>query len=203
MTNYICTVANRGYAILIFGFLILILTPVFAEDSVFSSLTDPELTAKYSQYQILSAEDNVIFCDPLSPPCEGTENEDTIIGTIVGETISALGDNDIIQGNGGPDVIYGGKGNDNIQGGEGSDTLFGEDGDDVLIGDSGTNIVFGGGGNLMFGGKGNDRIYGGTDNDVLVGGPGNDFFDCSEGIDRVIDYDPDEDTVNSNCENLG
>ena len=54
----------------------------------------------------------------------------------------------------------------------------------------------------MFGGKGNDRLYGGSDNDVLSGGPGSDYFDCNEGVDRVLDFDPNDDTANVNCETL-
>lgn len=52
------------------------------------------------------------------------------------------------------------------------------------------------------GGEGNDYLFGGTGNDFLRGGPGNDFFDCNEGIDRVLDFDPDEDTANVDCEVL-
>ena len=29
-----------------------------------------------------------------------------------------------------------------------------------------------------------------------------DYFDCNEGIDTVLDYNPREDTANVNCENL-
>jgi Ca2+-binding RTX toxin-like protein len=54
----------------------------------------------------------------------------------------------------------------------------------------------------MFGGEGNDHLFGGSDNDVLSGGPGKDFFECNEGFDRVLDFDPDEDTANTNCEIL-
>ncbi len=202
MKNNICTVLVTRFVILIFGFLILISSPAAAKD-IFSSSSNVESLSAESQNQLLSVEDNVILCTSPILPCDGTENEDTIIGTVVGETIFAIGGNDIIQGNGGPDIVYGGEGDDNIQGSEGSDTLFGQDGDDVLFGDSGTNVIFGGGGNLMFGGAGDDKLYGGSDNDVLVGGSGHDFFDCNEGADRVIDYNPNEDTANTNCENLG
>jgi Ca2+-binding RTX toxin-like protein len=50
------------------------------------------------------------------------------------------------------------------------------------------------------GGKGDDHLYGGSGNDVLVGGPGHDVFDCGEGIDQVLDFNPKEDTLNTNCE---
>ena len=50
------------------------------------------------------------------------------------------------------------------------------------------------------GGKGDDHLYGGSGNDVLVGGPGHDVFDCCEGIDQVLDFNPKEDTLSTNCE---
>ena len=50
------------------------------------------------------------------------------------------------------------------------------------------------------GGRGDDHIYGGSGDDVLVGGPGHDVFDCGEGIDQVLDFNPKEDTLSTNCE---
>jgi hypothetical protein len=151
--------------------------------------------------QTLSIGDNVITCPPFS--CTGTPEDDVMIGTALGDTMFGLEGNDNIQGNGDADVIYGGDGGDNIQGGEGSDTIFGQDGNDFLFGDSGSNLVFGGGGNAIYGGKGDDHLYGGSDSDVLVGGPGHDIFDCGEGVDRIVDFDPKEDTASTNCEILG
>lgn len=37
---------------------------------------------------------------------------------------------------------------------------------------------------------------------IIISFWGRDFFDCNEGVDRVLDFDPDEDTANVNCENL-
>ena len=139
----------------------------------------------------LNTGDNVITCPPS---CRGTPQNDIMIGTAAGDTMVGLEGNDNIQGNGDADVIYGGDGGDNIQGGEGSDTIFGQDGNDFLFGDSGSNLVFGGGGNAL---------YGGSDSDVLDGGPGHDVFDCGEGVDRIIGFDPKEDTASTNCEILG
>ena len=150
--------------------------------------------------QALSIGDNVITCPPSS--CTGTPGDDVMIGTAVGDTMFGLEGNDNIQGNGDADVIYGGDGSDNIQGGEGSDTIFGQDGNDFLFGDSGSNLVFGGGGNALYGGKGDDHLYGGPDSDVLDGGPGHDVFDCGEGVDRIVNFDPKEDTASTNCEIL-
>ncbi len=53
---------------------------------------------------------------------------------------------------------------------------------------------------FMDGGKGDDHLYGGSGNDILVGGPGHDVFDCGEGVDQVLDFNPKEDTINTNCE---
>jgi Ca2+-binding RTX toxin-like protein len=149
----------------------------------------------------LDTGDNVLTCPPIS--CTGTPQNDIMIGTAVGDTMFGLEGNDNIQGNGDADVIYGGDGGDNIQGGEGSDTIFGQDGNDFLFGDSGTNLVFGGGGNALYGGKGDDHLYGGSDSDVLDGGPGHDVFDCGEGVDRIVGFDPKEDSASTNCEILG
>jgi Ca2+-binding RTX toxin-like protein len=52
------------------------------------------------------------------------------------------------------------------------------------------------------GGNGDDHIFGGSGDDILKGGPGKDFFDCNEGMDTVLDYNPKEDTVNTNCEEI-
>jgi Ca2+-binding RTX toxin-like protein len=53
---------------------------------------------------------------------------------------------------------------------------------------------------FMDGGKGDDHLYGGSGDDVLVGGPGHDVFDCGEGIDQVLDFNPKDDTLSTNCE---
>ena len=55
---------------------------------------------------------------------------------------------------------------------------------------------------FMDGGIGDDHLYGGSGDDNLFGGPGHDFFDCGEGIDQVLDFDLEEDTINTNCETI-
>jgi Ca2+-binding RTX toxin-like protein len=54
----------------------------------------------------------------------------------------------------------------------------------------------------LSGGSGDDHLFGGSGDDILNGGSGKDFFDCNEGIDTVLDYNSNEDTVNINCENI-
>jgi Ca2+-binding RTX toxin-like protein len=54
----------------------------------------------------------------------GTDNDDTITGGDVAETIMALAGNDTVYGEGGNDIIDGGAGNDTIYGGKGNDTYI-------------------------------------------------------------------------------
>ncbi len=178
---------------LIVTFAFISIPKTFAMVDIFQTKTDSLLDST-------SSNGNVITCIPLV--CNGTQKDDIIIGTAADDTIYGLDGNDNIQGRNGDDVIYGGNGDDTIQGGGGADVLFGQDGNDWLSGDAGSSLVFGGGGNTIYGGKGDDHLLGGPDNDVFVGGPGHDFFDCGEGLDRVLDFDPHEDTANTNCEEL-
>ena len=173
------------------------MTMVLADDDIIGSQTSKG-NLDNGVHNLVSCLGNVLLPSTI---CVGTKHDDKIIGQGP-EHIYGLDGDDVIQAMGGPDVVYGGDGDDTIQGGEGVDVIFGEDGDDVLFGDSGTNIIFGAGGNTLYGGKGDDHLYGGSDNDVLIGGPGHDYFDCNEGADTVVDYDPSEDTVNTNCEVL-
>ena len=53
---------------------------------------------------------------------------------------------------------------------------------------------------LLDGGKGNDYLLGSSGNDLFIGGPGHDYFDCNEGSDRILDFNPKEDTANNNCD---
>ena len=55
---------------------------------------------------------------------------------------------------------------------------------------------------LFDGGKGDDHLIGSSANDLFIGGPGHDYFDCNEGLDKILDFNPKEDTVNNNCEIL-
>ena len=216
------------------------LTDIFSDNGILQS----------NNIQSLSLEDNIITCIGLI--CDGTDNDDIIIGSFLNELISGSGGNDIIQGNNGEDIIYGGDGSDSIQGGEGIDNIFGEDGDDFIYADGSTSLadsligdeiaivnnlndwllgvdnqnfvtitdisITGNSVSDVFislnsnmlvfsesyldGGNGDDHLFGGSLNDVLTGGPGRDFYDCNEGLDRVLDFDPDEDTANVNCESL-
>lgn len=80
----------------------------------------------------------------------GTNQNDTLLGTLEDDTISGGNGDDSLDGLGGNDQLLGGNGNDTLQGGDGNDTLLG--------------------------GNGNDRLYAGKGQDILRGNNGDDIF---------------------------
>lgn len=67
-----------------------------------------------------------------------------------GETVDALGGDDVVIGNVGDDTLYGG---------DGDDFLFGTSGDDVLVGGAGMDVLIGSAGNdTLTGGEGADKF---------------------------------------------
>src|SRR5258708_36633696 len=73
----------------------------------------------------------------------GTEGNDSIIGTTDADTINGFGGNDFLAGNSGEDSIVGGAGNDTLYGDGGNDWLEGGAGNDSMSGGGGQdNIVF-------------------------------------------------------------
>lgn len=132
-----------------------------------------------------------------------TEGKDQIIGTEEGDSIQALGGDDIVIGDLGrnslgDDTIDGGSGDDLLIGKGGNDFLDGSSGDDQLFGDVnpstnpndgafGNDTLIGGDGkDKLDGGIGNDSIDGGQQNDNLYGGDGKDDLRGSGGEDRLF-----------------
>src|SRR5438105_5631434 len=73
----------------------------------------------------------------------GTENNDTLVGTVDADAISGLGGNDFIAGDSGDDTLLGGAGNDTIYGDGGNDWVAGGAGNDSVSGSGGQDdIVF-------------------------------------------------------------
>ena len=136
----------------------------------------------------------------------GTKCNDVIIAcpTTVSATGlgSACGNGDIVRGFEKNDVIQGSVGNDELYGDEGNDRILGSQGSDKLYGGPDTDILQAGeGADLLVGGNGNDELYGGVGDDVSIGGKGVNFFDCGDGNDILVDFDPDKgDTQSGNCE---
>jgi Ca2+-binding RTX toxin-like protein len=101
---------------------------------------------------------------------DGTNHDDTIIGSDGDDTIDAGPGNDVVCGAAGDDSISGGTGDDAIRGDTGDDDLDGGPGRDTVVGDGG-----------------NDTVAGGTGNDFLVGGTGDDVMISSDddSVDKV------------------
>lgn len=135
----------------------------------------------------------------------GTDEDDSLVGSITDDLVHGGGGNDLLSGGSGVDMLFGGSGNDRLDGGNSADELFGEDGDDwisgggnfdhvdggnghdVLAGDAGNDILDGGAGNdTVSGGTGSDRLFGGDDDDVLDGGSGADSLAGGTGFDVLI-----------------
>jgi Ca2+-binding RTX toxin-like protein len=135
---------------------------------------------------------------------KGTECNDIIIGCPInrgtsgtgcssGDTIRGLERHDVLQGSSGDDTLYGDEGNDELSSLDGNDRLYGGPNDDILMASFG--------GDFLVGDEGRDELYGGPDDDVLIGGPGPDYFDCGDGYDIIIDFNPaNGDTHADNCE---
>ncbi|MEO0771314.1 MAG: calcium-binding protein, partial [Cyanobacteria bacterium J06649_4] len=113
------------------------------------------------------------FLDFATDISEGTNGDDRLL-VQSGETVEALGGNDIVIG----------RDNNNfrevIRGQNGNDLIFGQGGNDSLSGGNGVDTLLGGGGN--------DVINGGAGNDILSGGQGNDIFSL-EGNDVIVDFE--------------
>jgi hypothetical protein len=92
---------------------------------------------------------------------DGTDLDDTIIGSDGDDTIDAHDGNDYVCGRAGDDSIAAGDGGDAVRGDTGDDDLDGGLGADTLVGDGGNDTVAGG--------AGRDNLYGGSGDDVLIG----------------------------------
>ena len=106
---------------------------------------------------------------------DGSDNSDTLTGTIYDDTIRGHSGSDTIQGHDGSDYLFGGTGSDKIYGGAGHDRLEGGAGDDILYGGAGYDVIESGAGtDLIHGGAGDDRLDGGAGADRIYGGDGDD-----------------------------
>jgi Ca2+-binding RTX toxin-like protein len=143
-------------------------------------------------------------------PLNGTANADTLLAdNLVARVVYGLGGDDTITGLGQSDLIFGGSGNDTLRGDgiplgnsavtRSNDRLYGEAGNDVLAGLEGDDTLNGGAGvDSLNGGRGSDRLTGGADADTFTfvyesnatrDRPlfGNDVItDFQLGVDRIV-----------------
>ncbi len=114
--------------------------------------------------------------DPNS--ANNTATTTTVVGTAAvlcdrAGAITGTNQSDTLNGTLGDDIICGGNGRDTINGRSGNDVIFGQNGKDVLTGDDGNDSIMGG--------NGKDRITGGPGLDALRGGNGPDVLDAQDG----------------------
>jgi Ca2+-binding RTX toxin-like protein len=140
-----------------------------------------------------------------------TQTGSLIIGSVLIDTSSSVGGNDvIIVNNRNSSRVIAGPGNDSVSGseafglnftgtaddvasasdtvsgGEGNDTIRGNNGNDELSGDSGNDLLDGGaGGDTLLGGIGRDTLLGGNEDDSLDGGDGDDSLNGGGGSDTL------------------
>ena len=195
--NFVPSVCTTLFFI---GFIILVSGSVLSFNNQF--LLNAQ--ARSSDDNCSSKDSNIIV--GTRPITLGTKCNDVIIAcpTTVSATGlgSACGNGDIVRGFEKNDVIQGSVGNDELYGDEGNDKILGSQGSDKIYGGPGSDIIQAGeGADLLVGGNGDDELYGGTGDDVSIGGKGVNFFDCGDGNDIIVDFDPDKgDTQSGNCE---
>ncbi|MBC6472911.1 MAG: DUF11 domain-containing protein [Hormoscilla sp. GM102CHS1] len=125
-----------------------------------TAVVDPDnAIAESDETNNLVIEDTTVTPAPNLIELEGTDEDDTLVGTIVSDRIDGLAGDDLLFSGGGADLLEGGLGADSLFGAEGNDILYGNEGDDTL-----------------FGNDGNDTINGGLGQDFLEGGTGRDVF---------------------------
>lgn len=133
---------------------------------------------------------------PCANDRAGTENDDSLTGTVAGDRIRALGGNDIVNALAGDDCLIGADGADRLVADVGNDDLDGGNGGDVMDGGAGADVLRGGasgdrgsggaGRDRMAGGSGNDRLSGGSAGDTVAGGTGRDSVSGGSGGDLLF-----------------
>jgi len=107
--------------------------------------------------------------------CVGTNEDDTITGTLDRDVIAGLNGNDKIDAGTGDDVVCGGNGDDEIDGGTGNNSLIGGNGNDTLYGSMRAQdkdyLEGGNGDDTLMSKPGDDTLTGDRGDDTLGGGP--------------------------------
>jgi hypothetical protein len=156
---------------------------------------------------IAIAQTTRITCD--GGPCFGTNGDDLIQGSAMGDFIHARGGTDGVNAARGGDFVFGGRGSDSPGGSPNGHNpayhLEGGPGRDVVRGGAGEDSVTDVYGPINGHHSDTDRLFGGARNDYLNAqdGDGLDRLDCGAGSRNLYSADP-GDTVLPNCQkNVG
>ncbi len=144
---------------------------------------------------------------------DGTEANDSIVGSYFHNSLIGLAGDDTLSGGAGNDTLDGGDGNDSLVGGAGKDVMTGGAGDDVYEIDNGYDRIYeeaGGGTDTVFAeraiklapnvenatltGSGKGVIVGNAEDNVLAGGSGPNKLLGADGAD-TISGGVDQDTI--------
>ena len=138
----------------------------------------------------------------------GTDNDDTIIGSIGDDTLFGDAGNDRMEGGAGNDQFFGGDdddiitdifGDDIFRTGAGHDAVHAGQGADLVVTKAGQDFIVLGEDSVdeAFAGEGNDFILGSKTTEQSMGGGGNDrvFGGDGDDDDRVIATDDDGNDV--------
>ena len=117
---------------------------------------------------------------------EGGSGNDTLIGSLGGDTLDGGAGSDRLKGGNGNDVLQGGTSADSINGENGDDTLLGGDSNDSLAGDGADTLNGDAGNDSLAGGIGNDVLNGGASSDTARGGDGDDTINGGDGNDSLL-----------------
>ena len=85
-----------------------------------------------------------------------------------------------------------------------ADEIIGTNDDNNLVGTINSDTIIARPGNdNLFGEGSNDKLFAGSGYDDLMGGVGSDYFNCGDGIDEILDFDPQEgDVKTDDCEHF-
>lgn len=154
-------------------------------DSALTRLDDGRIVIVSSGYHASDPDVTMGIFDP-DRLIMGTEEDDRLASTDLGDTVYGFQGDDVLLGRSGGDLMLGGAGADELFGGRGKDALDGGAGRDMLDGGSGRDKLLGRAGNdRLYGGEGNDKLTGGTGNDVLRGEAGDDALLGGAGEDSL------------------
>jgi hypothetical protein len=136
--------------------------------------------------------ESTLFSEPHGRCISGTNGDDVLVGSRIGDLIVAGPGDDVIRAGGGQNIVQAQWGDDTISAGPKIDFIDAGAGNDL--------IRSGGGNDRVNPGPGRDVVHAGAGNDIVVANDGErDIIDCGRGEDRVL---ADRVDVLTSCEHV-